>query len=60
MKCKKKDCKYRGKFHHDDNSGYCDYITHTGHSRGCPVESCDKYEPVEGPRKRRVSCYGSK
>lgn len=39
--CKK--CKYRGR----DQGGYyttCDYIEITGHSRGCKVEECDKYE----------------
>lgn len=23
----------------------CEYILHAGHSRGCSVEECDKYEP---------------
>lgn len=40
--CKK--CKYRGR----EMGGYrttCDYIVIVGHSRGCKVENCNKYEP---------------
>mgnify|MGYP007097198147 CR=1 FL=1 len=43
-KCLK--CRYRNK----SRSGFlfCDYIGHTGHSRGCKAdENCDKYEPKE-------------
>lgn len=45
-KCK--SCKYRGTNYIGNG---CDYIEFIGHSRGCPVEECDKYE--KKPRKRR-------
>ena len=42
-KCK--TCKYRAA--RQELNG-CDYILIAGHSRGCPVKECDKYE--EGKR----------
>lgn len=47
-------CKYRS-----DRTGlnYCDYIGHTGCSRGCRAdENCDKYEP----RRRKIKVNDGK
>ena len=45
-----KTCIYRSNNHIQDGSGvYCDYITLTGHRRGCPPSpTCTKY--VKGKR----------
>lgn len=32
---------------------YCDYLSMTGHRRGCNPEECDKYVNKNGKRKRR-------
>lgn len=48
-------CKYRDK---DPKKGNCDYVGKTGHSRGCSVYNCEKYEkgdPVT--RKKALSLY---
>ena len=44
-KCRK--CAYRGAA---GGFACCDYILHTGHSRGCSPAHCDKYTP--GNRRR--------
>ena len=44
-KCRK--CAYRGAA---GGFACCDYILHTGHSRGCSPAHCDKYTP--GKRRR--------
>lgn len=36
-----KTCRFRGK---DYSKNGCDYIEHTGKSRGCKVENCSVYE----------------
>jgi len=48
----------------------CDYIIHTGHSRGCRPDKCDKFKPGTrkkvlvqpslSHKKRKVSVYESK
>lgn len=45
QKCK--TCIYRAT---DNAQNNCDFIAHTGKSRGCAVEDCDKYE--KGPRMK--------
>lgn len=40
-------CRYRGMIAGDI---CCDYISHTGHSRGCPPNNCDKF--MMGNRKK--------
>ena len=38
-------CRYRTKTVHARQNGMkCNYIEQVGHSRGCEVEDCDKYE----------------
>lgn len=39
----------------------CDYLYHTGHSRGCPIEGCTKRETKKRPsrRPRPVNLPGS-
>lgn len=44
-KCRK--CKYRGTF---GSRKCCDYILHTGHSRGCRPDKCTRFE--KGPRQK--------
>lgn len=47
-------CKYRSD---RTNLNYCDYIGHTGRSRGCRAdENCDKYEP----RRRKIKVNDGK
>ena len=48
MKCKHKDCEYRGCL--STNTEYCDYISHVGLSRNCDPENCNKYRKRETPR----------
>lgn len=48
-KCK--TCMYRAADYYENG---CDYILVTGHSRGCPVEECDKYERKARKRKKPV------
>ena len=43
-----KTCIYRAR---DFSVNRCDYIDIEKHSRGCPVEDCDKY--IKGPRAPR-------
>lgn len=55
-KCKKNNCKYAqhisgaGKVHKTELC--CCYILETGHSRGCPADQCDKYEPKKRGAKK--------
>jgi len=51
MKCKRKSCKYRS--HFSSNLEYCDYITQTGHSRGCDPSDCVKLGIYETKTERR-------
>ena len=44
-----KRCKYACKH---SSEVICCYILHTGHSRGCPIGMCDKFE--KKGRKRKV------
>ncbi len=41
MHCKHEDCIYQGQL--GENMNYCNYIGHTGKSRRCDPECCDKY-----------------
>ena len=41
--CKHPDCSYRRRL--NDYIECCDYIGSTGHSRGCKISECDKYDP---------------
>lgn len=50
-----KVCVFRAKGVLRSNGIRCDFIGITNHSRGCPVEDCDKF--VKG-RKRKRSAYG--
>lgn len=42
-------CKYGNKH---TSTVTCDYLVITGHRRGCPAGSCDKYEKGKGRRKK--------
>lgn len=47
--CKKtKSCIYGGRI---SGMAICDYLSITGHSRGCPIEGCTKY--IKKGRKKR-------
>ena len=55
-----KTCKYRSSRNKGENGNGCDYVVIEGHSRGCNVENCDKYQkgdPVS--KKKQPSFYGS-
>ncbi len=41
--CKHPDCIYRNHINLDGLIGFCDYISLTGHSRGCSISECTKY-----------------
>ena len=49
--CKHEDCAYRGHISpiNQSTDECCDYLILTGHSRGCPISTCDKYK--KGRRK---------
>lgn len=49
MSCTKKDCKFKATG--SSRLDICDYIGHTGKSRGCPADNCNKYEPLVTKRK---------
>ena len=48
-----KTCKYAR--YMCSNERYCDYISRTGHRRGCPPEECDKYEKKKKSKNITVS-----
>lgn len=50
--CRHDDCLYRRMLNRVDGTEYCAYMMITGHSRGCPVSSCDKYVPR--PKRRKA------
>lgn len=49
-KCK--TCKYRPPSALKANGAGCDYLDLVGHSRGCAVEDCDRYEKGSRINKR--------
>lgn len=48
--CTRQSCVYHP--HRGPDKGTCDYLSITGHRRGCPIVGCDKYTP--GKRKNHT------
>ena len=60
--CRKcRSCKYHG-YLSASHLIYCDYLSITGHKRGCLPEDCTKFEPIRSIRRRNksISLKGSK
>lgn len=56
--CDRKNCKYHGK---KKGEATCDYISITGHRRGCSIPECTKYEQGKHQNNRKhITLKGEK
>lgn len=61
MYCKRYDCKYNRFLNNVVYKGVvaCHYCYDTFKIRGCSIEECDKYEPLDNKQKKAYSKYKS-